>query len=315
MTAAEFYEASALNRRHRSTQAEMEVRGAFLLDYAEEHRPVTVRQLFYRASVEGLVDKTEKGYAQVQRQVLQLRREGLMPYGDIADLSRRARKPYTCDSVAAALEDTAQFYRKALWRDNCDYVEVWCEKDALAGVIEPVTRKFDVPLMVTRGFASETFCFEAVNARIGDPREYVVYYLGDCDRSGVDAANALEEKLDRFGAEMGRAFINFQRLAISPEDILEFDGDQALFCMPVGEYDKWLPTREPKRESAADRNWPHPWAIELDAIEPDDLRAMVQWAIEQHLPPEQYEILKVAEESERKLIQGLVASAAKDGGI
>jgi hypothetical protein len=47
-------------------------------------------------------------------------------------------------------------------------------------------------------------------------------------------------------------------------------------------------------------------SVELDAIEPNTLRALVQEAIERHLPPEQYEALKVAEESERQLITELV---------
>jgi hypothetical protein len=47
-------------------------------------------------------------------------------------------------------------------------------------------------------------------------------------------------------------------------------------------------------------------SVELDAISPDALRAIVLEAIERHLPEHQYEILKAAEESERKLIARLV---------
>ena len=42
--------------------------------------------------------------------------------------------------------------------------------------------------------------------------------------------------------------------------------------------------------------------VELDAIEPNQLRALVQEAIELHLPAEQFEKLKAAEESERDII-------------
>ena len=31
------------------------------------------------------------------------------------------------------------------------YVEVWLEKDALAGVLLPVTDRYDIPLMVSTG--------------------------------------------------------------------------------------------------------------------------------------------------------------------
>jgi hypothetical protein len=47
-------------------------------------------------------------------------------------------------------------------------------------------------------------------------------------------------------------------------------------------------------------------SVELDAIEPNRLRSLVQEAIEQHLPPEEFEVLKAAEESERETISRLV---------
>jgi hypothetical protein len=315
MTAAELYDASPVSRHHRATRAEMEERGRFLIAYAARHGPVTVRQLYYRAVVEGIagIDKTEAGYTRVQRQVLALRRAKRLRYEHIADATRWMRKPDTFDSVQEALSETARLYRKSLWREADEYVEVWCEKDALAGVVNPVTQAYDVPLMVTRGFSSETFCFEAVEAREGDDRPYVVYYLGDCDRAGRDAATSLKEKLKRFAAEKA-INVQFVHLAIEEHGVNRFyeTNNQALVYLHGVDW-RWLPTREPKRNSPADRNWPHPFAIELDAIEPDDLRAMVQAAIEHHLPADQFRVLKAAEESERELIAGLVGKIAGDG--
>lgn len=272
----------------------MEERASFLIDYASRHGPITVRGLYYQAEVAGIpgIDKTDAGYDRVQRQVLNLRREGRLPYHHIADLTRWMRKPRSFDSVQEAIEDTASVYRKALWRDSSVYVEVWCEKDALAGVIYPVTSKFDVPLMVARGFSSETFCYEAIAARDGDDRPYLVYYLGDFDRSGQDAARSLQEKLARFGQDDGVPVI-FRQIAVTPQQVEEWD----------------LPIREPKRETAADKKWPFDFACELDAIEPDRIRLLVEDAVEQHLPPYQYAIAKVAEESERKDLLALARQA------
>ena len=67
-----------------------------------------------------------------------------------------------------------------------------------------------------------------------------------------------------------------------------------------------LPTREPKRKSAADRKWPHDLACELDAIPPDLLRDLVETYINLHLPQDKLEVLKAAEESEREIIARLV---------
>ena len=53
MTAAPVYEASPV-KRARATKAEMEERAEFLIDYASEHGPVTVRGLYYQAEVASL---------------------------------------------------------------------------------------------------------------------------------------------------------------------------------------------------------------------------------------------------------------------
>jgi hypothetical protein len=72
--------------------------------------------------------------------------------------------PRTFDSVEDALRNTAAFCRKALWNEADSYVEIWLEKDALAGVVYPVTSMYDVPLMVARGYASLSFLYSAAEA-------------------------------------------------------------------------------------------------------------------------------------------------------
>jgi hypothetical protein len=117
-------------------------------------KPMTVRQVFYQATVRGIVEKTEAGYNKVQTDLVQMRRSRVLPYDWLADNTRWQRKPRTYIGIEQALEDTARFYRKNLWADADAYTEVWLEKDALSGVIYPVTSMYDVPLMVARGYAS-----------------------------------------------------------------------------------------------------------------------------------------------------------------
>ena len=301
MTALRSYDASHIKtrrrkNRRRASNAEMEERAEFLIDYAEEHGPITVRGLYYQAEVAGLpgIDKSQSSYAKVQRQVLSLRREGRLGYQHIADMTRWMRKPTTHNSLEDAIADAVSCYRRSLWRDAETYVEVWCEKDALAGVILPVTAKYDVPLMVARGYCSETFAYGAVAARRGDFRPYYVYYLGDFDRSGQDAARSLEEKLTRFADEEGIEVV-FQTIAITERQVRGYD----------------LPTRPPKRNTSADEAWPHDFACELDAMAPDDLRGLVEDAINAHLDQDQLRIMEVAEASERELGGGIVKMARR----
>ena len=53
-------------KRIRATKAEVEDRREALLDIIEDGQPMTVRQVFYQATVRGLVEKTEAGYGKVQ---------------------------------------------------------------------------------------------------------------------------------------------------------------------------------------------------------------------------------------------------------
>jgi len=67
------YRASPI--RLRATQAELQQHERFLIDYATEHYPVTVRQLFYAVTVAELVgiEKNENGHRKIQNQILKLR--------------------------------------------------------------------------------------------------------------------------------------------------------------------------------------------------------------------------------------------------
>ena len=124
-------------KRARSTKAAMIERRKLLLGIVRDGRPMTVRQVFYQATVRNIVEKAESGYAKVQTDLVCLRRSGEMPYDWLADNTRWQRKPRTFSSIQQALAETARFYRKSLWDETDRYVEVWLEKDALSGVRLP----------------------------------------------------------------------------------------------------------------------------------------------------------------------------------
>ena len=194
-------------------------------------------------------------------------------------------------SVEDALQATAAFYRKSLWTNADSYVEIWMEKDALAGVILPVTSMYDVPLMVARGYASLSFLYSAAEAISELVVPTYIYHLGDFDPSGVNAGEKIEETLRELAPD---AEIAFERIAVTPEQIADWD----------------LPTRPTKASDTRSKNFGE-ISVELDAIEPNQLRELVQGVIERHLPPEQFKILKAAEESERDIITRLVAKIAR----
>src|SRR5262245_7094430 len=254
-------------------------------------QPMTVRQVFYQATVHGLVEKAESGYAKVQTDLTLMRKAGDLSYDWLTDNTRWQRKPRTFSSIEEALQDTARFYRKSLWTDADCYVEIWLEKDALAGVVLPVTSLYDVPLMVARGYASLSFLYNAAEYINNLDVPTYIYHLGDFDPSGVNAGEKIEETLNEMAPD---ADITFERLAVTQEQITYWE----------------LPTRPTKTSDTRSKNFGN-ISVELDAIDPNRLRDLVQEAIEQHLPPEQFEVLKAAEESEREIISRLVRRVTK----
>ena len=269
----------------------MEDRKRALLQIVSEQQPMTVRQVFYQATVRDIIEKTEAGYGKVQRALVDLRRTGRLPFGWISDSTRWQRKPETYNCPKEALRATARFYRKALWAEQDVYVEIWIEKDALASVIYDVTAQYDVPLMVARGYASLSFLHEAGEHINQLERPAYIYHLGDFDPSGVDAANKIEDALHEFAPD---AEIHFKRLAVLPRQIIDWS----------------LPTRPTKASDSRAKNFGRQ-SVELDAIPPGQLREMVDSAILQHIGPE-LDALRAAEASEREMVQAW-ADAVRDG--
>ncbi|WP_157791015.1 hypothetical protein [Bradyrhizobium elkanii] len=83
----------------RATKAEVNERRSALYDIVAAMKPMTVRQVFYQATVRNVVEKTEAGYTKVQTDLVQMRRTGELPYSWLADNTRWQRRPRTFDGI------------------------------------------------------------------------------------------------------------------------------------------------------------------------------------------------------------------------
>lgn len=292
MTTNTVYGACPIKRRRRSNAA-IEESYARLLDIVEDAGTATVRQIFYLATVAGVVPKTEQGYKAVGRDLLALRRAGRLAYSLIADATRWMRKPRTYDDVEDALSHVARTYRKSLWSDAPVYLELWCEKDTLAGVLTEVTSVYDVPLMVCRGFPSESYLFSSARNILDTGKPTFIYYVGDHDPSGVLIDRHVESRLRAFAPD---ADITFERLAVRREQI-------------AGLRLQTRPTKRGKNTHA--KTFTDAVSVEAEAVEPARLRLIVREAIERHIDAEELRALRVAEASERDILSRLALSMGK----
>lgn len=289
MTALTSYGTSPVKAaRERRTNAQLAEIDAAIVNAVSTETPVTVRGVFYRVVSAGAVEKSEKGYSAVQRRLLQLRRDRVVPYSSITDGTRLRLKPDSWDDVEQMLSDVTSSYRKALWNDQDAEVIVISEKDAISGVVYPVTAEFDVELCITRGYSSETFTYsiaQTVQYNSGRGKRTFVYQLGDHDPSGVDAWRSFGERVRGFAP---RAAVEFERIAVTAEQIILLH----------------LPTRPTKGTDSRSANFVGE-SVEVDAIPASTLRQIVRDAIEQHVDPEALRLTRIVEESERDGLHAL----------
>ena len=278
-------------KRRRRTKAEIEAICEAMYAIVEADRPCTVRQVFYRAVASGIVEKTEAEYRNtVGRLLLQMRRDYRMPYSWISDNTRWVRRPRTFRSMEEALRRTAETYRRSLWDSQPTRVEIWSEKDAIAGVLSEETFPFDVPLMVVRGFPSDTYLWSIAQEQKAARKPVHIYLFGDWDPSGVSIERSTVRKLRKLGP--GTDLV-FQRAAVYPGQVEEYG----------------LQTRPTKKSDSRAKNFKG-GSVEVDAIAPPLLRALVRKCIEQHIDPEELDFVQAAEESERSVLLDLVEEVA-----
>jgi len=254
----------------RSTNADLTTRRYAIYNITEAQQPATVRQIFYQCVVQGIVGKGD--YKIIQSDLKLMRMGGLdtplagiMPMDWIVDTSRSVDHPMTFTDTADALEWLAQVYRPSLWVDADEVVQVWLEKDALSGVLSPVTNKYDVPLLVARGFSSLSFIHEAAKELAGETRPVFVYHFGDHDYYGRKAAEAIDNTLRELAPGVN---IKYTPLAVT-----------------MAQIKKWkLPTRPDGLDGVKADEWDGKPTVELDSIAPNRLRELLTSYLSKHLP-------------------------------
>jgi hypothetical protein len=278
-------------KRPRRSRTDVDAIKRAILDVIGADPPMTVRQVFYQLVSRGVIEKTEKEYQQtVIRLMTDMRLTGELRYSWVIDESRRRRITQTYDNVTEAIEATAKFYRRSALREAGEYLEIWCEKDALAGALWDATSEYDVPLMISRGMPSLTFLHGTaveIYRAAEQEKETYIYQFGDWDPSGVPIPQSIERRLNEMCERFDCGAPVIERVALTEQHIAEFN----------------LPTRPTKRDGNTHARSFEGDSVELDALPPHVLRGMVRNVIERHITPRSVEVLRAAEASEREALR------------
>lgn len=272
----------------RRTAVEMEHLEEGLVRIVEEEQPTTVRHVFYKAVAAGLIPKTEEAYkGTIVRLLTRLRRAGSIPYRSISDNTRWTLGVRSYGSASEGVASFAQNYRRNLWAEADARVEIWCEKDAVAGILSDTASAWCVPVMVFRGYSSVSYLYTLAEDIRAHGLPTFVYYFGDHDPSGVDVERFVTKTVREMVPE---AAIYVQRQAVTPEQI------EAL----------GLPTRPTKKTDSRAKAFVGE-SVEVDALDSGTLQFLAERAIRQHLDKAEVERLMLVEKQERKTLAAFAA--------
>ena len=257
---------------------------AIAAEIALQENPITLRGLFYRVVSAGVLPSTDaKHYKRIGRVMTKLRESGVVPFSWLIDSLRSTVKPSSWSGVNDYVETVRDCYRKDFWASLPEYVHIFCEKDAIAGTLAPVTREFDVALSPIRGYSSLSFAHQIADEWNQIEKPITAYYVGDYDPSGFDLERDIREKLRRYCDVV----FEWVRLGVLREDFDEFD----LIRLD--------PKKSDKRYQAFVEQYGESCA-EIDAIPATELRRRIQDAIESHVPSDEWERLQAVEKAEKE---------------
>ena len=182
-------------------------------------------------------------------------------------------------------------YRSYRWQEQDHYVEVMVEKEALAGILEPITRQYHVSLLVNKGYASASAMHEvAMRLEVQEDEEDKschILYLGDHDPSGIDMVRDIQDRLATFGRHP-----EIERVALTYDQIKQYS-------LPPNPAKKSDPRAKRYYEQYGNKSW------ELDALDPEVLSNVLETAIQGHMDLGRYNETIRREDRERKALSRL----------
>lgn len=244
----------------------IETANRIIAEYQAAGFTLTLRQLYYQFVARAVIPNKQSEYKRLGGIVNDARLAGLMDWSAIEDRTRNLKTISAWTSPQSIMNVVSEQYQQNPWLDQMWNPEVWIEKDALIGVIEPVCERMRVPYFACRGYTSQSEAYSAgkrfaLQRRAG--RSPIVFHLGDHDPSGLDMTRDNGERLQMFA----RAGVKVVRLALNMDQVNQYT--------PPPNPAKDTDTRfSGYRDEYGDESW------ELDALEPTVIDALIQSALD-----------------------------------
>jgi hypothetical protein len=243
---------------------------------------VTLRQVFYRLVAEGTLENTLGKYQELSHHTAEARRNGDFP--DLIDQGRTIDRAQFYRDTDEAREEMQASYRLDRTIGQPYTIVVGVEKATMRQQLWSWFSNLGLPIVATRGFASQTLVDEVRVDVEGYGRASVLIYAGDFDPSGDHILRDFQERTGCFDKVV--------RIAINEAQIKQYK----LPVMP-GKASDPLAARFKAEHGKLVQ-------VELEALDPNILRRLYQKAIDKYFDPWQYQKVLRLEAKDRECLGG-----------
>ena len=287
-----------------ATEAVLAVATVIIAEYARQGLSLTLRQLYYQFVARGHLANTDRNYKRLGCIISDGRLAGVIDWNAIEDRTRNHVANPHWRSPAEMISACAAQYQVDKWEGQPNRAEVWCEKEALAGVLEACCPELDVVRFSCRGYVSQSEMWAAAQRLLryaDDGQRPVVIHLGDHDPSGIDMTRDIADRLALFMEADGFDPPIVDRIALTWAQVEEHNPPPNPAKVNDSRYRAY-------QEQYGDESW------ELDALDPTTLIALIRETVAGYRDDRLWQERQEEEQSGRETLRTVAEELNSDGG-
>jgi len=265
-----------------------------LEDWEDRGYKLTLRQLYYQLVSKDIIPNSVREYKGLGNVVSRGRLAGFIDWAMIEDRLRVPQSRAHWDSPKEIIKAATWSYYRSRWKNQDSYIEVWCEKDAVSNIIEPVCRRWDVTFLANRGYSSQSAMYNAAKryeAGHLEGKTLTLIYFGDHDPSGIDMTRDIRDRMELFLGYhelVSEKNVDFrvERVALNVEQVKQYNLPENPAKVTDSRFAGYV-------KIYGNSSW------ELDALEPEVLDQLVEDKIKEFVDQSLWDVV-VDKENEHK---------------
>jgi hypothetical protein len=270
--------------------------------------PVTLRQLHYRLVSEatGGYRNTDNDYSYLSELTAAARRE--MRFPDLADTTRNIHRFQSYASPQEALDNLARTYNRDGQEGQEYRIYIGVEKRGIVAQLSSwFTEPFDIPVIPLAGYLTTPLRKKIMMECAADDRPPVLLYAGDLDPTGIDIYRHVKEEagVEWYEAEQVALRVT-QAEGLEVNTLDKLDKKDSRTVNFLTNYTRLFPDDAGALDEFATKHGDD-FQVELDAIDPDDLRRLFEDALADWHDEEKVEAVRAVEAEDRAKLADLAA--------